>query len=713
MVKRVVRLVGFVLLLGLVGCTTQPPFVNLSGVPPSITQGDSVSPNATGGPGSSSSLWFYNFSSSCGGMFNPATIGPTSATTVQTIYNSTGAAIGPCTLTVRLITASGRSASSSANTTILAGPTVSWLLAGNAGTNPATDFLGTTDAQPLVFKTNNTEAMRIDTTQRVGIGTTSPIEKLTVDGNVAVTGIIDSIGQKSKIRFHYDTLADLPAASFYHGMFAHVHDTGKAYFAHAGAWVPLALEAHTHSLADIANQDCGAGNAIRGWSGGVLNCVGTGGAGDITAVNAGAGLSGGGTSGDVTLSVANLGITTAMLADGAVTIAKLASNSVDSSKIVDGSIGSADVNSVQIQLRVSGSCSAGNAIRVVNADGTVTCESVSATGSGWTDDGTVIRLTTSTDSVGIGTSTPNQQLEITKNFRLPPTASGGTAGVIFSGADRFIHNFGTNNFFAGVNAGNFTMTGFGGNTAVGHSALTSNTSGGSNTAVGVSALDRNTSGGSNTAVGVDALFSNTSGVQNTAVGRAALFSNTTGYTNTAIGSGSDVSAGGLNNATAIGYNAVVNASNKVRIGNTSVTVIEGQVSFTASSDKTKKENFLPLDGRAVLAKLSRIPVSSWNFIGQDPKKFRHYGPSAQDFFAAFGQDGLGTIGTETTLNSGDVDGILMISVQALYQLSLEKDKKIEQLTKEIEALKQKAAKVDELQQRIEKLEKLVEALSKK
>ena len=39
---------------------------------------------------------------------------------------------------------------------------------------------------------------------------------------------------------HYATFSDLPDASTYHGMFAHVHDTGAAYFAHAGQWVELA-----------------------------------------------------------------------------------------------------------------------------------------------------------------------------------------------------------------------------------------------------------------------------------------------------------------------------------------------------------------------------------------------------------------------------------------------------------------------------------------
>ena len=38
----------------------------------------------------------------------------------------------------------------------------------------------------------------------------------------------------------YNSESDLPNASTYHGMFAHVHDTGAAYFAHAGNWVRLA-----------------------------------------------------------------------------------------------------------------------------------------------------------------------------------------------------------------------------------------------------------------------------------------------------------------------------------------------------------------------------------------------------------------------------------------------------------------------------------------
>ena len=38
----------------------------------------------------------------------------------------------------------------------------------------------------------------------------------------------------------YATTGDLPSATSYHGMFAHVHGTGAAYYAHAGSWIELA-----------------------------------------------------------------------------------------------------------------------------------------------------------------------------------------------------------------------------------------------------------------------------------------------------------------------------------------------------------------------------------------------------------------------------------------------------------------------------------------
>ena len=210
-------------------------------------------------------------------------------------------------------------------------------------------------------------------------------------------------------------------------------------------------------------------------------------------------------------------------------------------------------------------------------------------------------------------------------------------------------------------------------------------------------------GGENTASGGSALLLNTTGSNNTAIGIGALLSNTTGSNNTAIGVLADVSAGNLNNATAIGLQARVNASNKIRLGNTAVTVIEGQVAFTASSDKTKKENFEPVDGEEVLGKIRGFELTSWNFIGHDPKEFRHYGPMAQDFFAAFGHDGVGQIGTETTINSGDIAGILMAAVQALEKRTAELKQKEAQLAVLESKLKQKEAQISVLESSVEEV----------
>lgn len=63
-----------------------------------------------------------------------------------------------------------------------------WKLRGNGGTNPANNFVGTTDNADLAFRTNREEHVRITVAGNVGIGTTTPIVKTHIsNGSLLIT----------------------------------------------------------------------------------------------------------------------------------------------------------------------------------------------------------------------------------------------------------------------------------------------------------------------------------------------------------------------------------------------------------------------------------------------------------------------------------------------------------------------------------------------
>jgi hypothetical protein len=89
----------------------------------------------------------------------------------------------------------------------------------------------------------------------------------------------------------------------------------------------------------------------------------------------------------------------------------------------------------------------------------------------------------------------------------------------------------------------------------------------------------------------------------------------------------------------------------------------------------------------VLGKIGKIWLGSWNYKGQDPKEFRHYGPMAQEFFAAFGNDGIGTSGNDVTLSSADVDGVSLIAIKALIARTDELQKQVKEIREENASLR--------------------------
>ena len=99
-----------------------------------------------------------------------------------------------------------------------------WALLGNAGTNPTTNFLGTTDAQDLVFRTNNTEKMRVESGGDVGIGINNPVYKLDIrDGSSSPDiGLTDGtsflIISTDKMRFNRNDNYSIGSGSGYSGI---------------------------------------------------------------------------------------------------------------------------------------------------------------------------------------------------------------------------------------------------------------------------------------------------------------------------------------------------------------------------------------------------------------------------------------------------------------------------------------------------------------
>ncbi len=200
------------------------------------------------------------------------------------------------------------------------------------------------------------------------------------------------------------------------------------------------------------------------------------------------------------------------------------------------------------------------------------------------------------------------------------------------------------------------------NTAVGYEALwtQSFTNGNANyqsdnTAVGALALSADqpdgTGGGiGNTAVGFNSLSSTTTGYYETAIGLDAGWFYGEGDEDTFIGAFADGAATGLVDATAIGYNAAVDASYHVRIGDTNVTQIGGQVAWSNLSDARAKTDIRDLDlGLDFVMALRPVSFTMKQGSGRTDMGF-----VAQDVEALLG-DGYGVLGI-----GGDKDRTLSL-----------------------------------------------------
>ena len=212
-------------------------------------------------------------------------------------------------------------------------------------------------------------------------------------------------------------------------------------------------------------------------------------------------------------------------------------------------------------------------------------------------------------NVGIGTSAPTQKLDVVGNVQftgaLMPNGTSGASGQVLTSQGAGVPPvWSSSSGFSGWslmgNASTTYATNFLGTTDARDLQFRVNNQqsgliefdGNQNTGIGYQVLMIATGGGDNTAMGYRSLSANTSGSNNTADGYQALVSNMIGTNNTAIGANADVSAGGLTNATAIGAGALAVNSNTIQLGNSAVMSVRSNGSFVSSLDVSAGRNVI-------------------------------------------------------------------------------------------------------------------------
>lgn len=222
-------------------------------------------------------------------------------------------------------------------------------------------------------------------------------------------------------------------------------------------------------------------------------------------------------------------------------------------------------------------------------------------------------------------------------------------------------------------------------------------SGYTNVAVGNAAHQNNVYGTSNVAVGWGALQYNYDGYNNTALGSNAMYAGYggSGYDNTVVGGSSWFQANNVHNSTLLGANIRLSASNTVRIGNTAITRIEGQVGFSATSDARQKKDVI--DYTHGLDFITKLRPVEFKFKSDDTNQV-HSGFIAQEVEAT----GVPFYGINKPANDKDFYSLnysefVVPLVNSVKELKAENDS----LSAKVEKLQADNAA---LQSRIEKIE---------
>ncbi len=122
---------------------------------------------------------------------------------------------------------------------------------------------------------------------------------------------------------------------------------------------------------------------------------------------------------------------------------------------------------------------------------------------------------------------------------------------------------------------------------------------------------------------------------------------------------------------------------------TGATLSTGGV-WTNASDAALKEGFRPVDPADVLARLDTLPITRWKYRTES-EGVEHIGPTAQDFFRAFG---VGD--SERTIGTVDASGVAMAAIQGLHALVKAQRTEIERLRADRDALEARLQRLEQL-----------------
>ncbi len=509
-------------------------------------------------------------------------------------------------------------------------PIQAWGISGNAGTSSTTNFIGTTDNMPLVFRTNSVYAGAIDQLQNnafFGYQSGSSVSTASLNAGFGQEALKSITTSNRNSAFGYQALrlntgfsnTGIGASALSNnttgndntaiGKDALYQNTGSSSNVAAGSGALL-----THTLGDnnvaigrdaLNGNSSGANNVALGNLAGYSN---NGSANVFIGYNAGYNETGSNkfylanTSttasplmyGDFSNNFVGIGTTTA-------NAALQFNNTIAGRKIVlwegsnnDHQVYGFGINTNTLRYQVDASVASHVFYSGINSSSSLELMRITGTGN-----------------VGIGTSAPSANLHVNGTMRLvdgnqaankvlTSDASGNASwqnpaagwGLLGNASTTATTNFigttdnvglrfrvnnvvsgiiepGTpSNAFFGYSAGSSLSTGSL-NSGFGHTALAANSTGIMNSAVGYRALNANTSGNGNAALGTDALLNNSTGIFNIGVGLNAARNNTSGGQNVAIGKDALTNNTTGSSNIAIGYQAgyVATGSLNVFLGN--------------------------------------------------------------------------------------------------------------------------------------------------